>query len=291
MSTLGELLRSAREKRGFSVEDVAARTKIRSNYIEKLENNSLEELPQEVFVKGFLRNLSRLYGLDADEVLVLFQELLKPVVEEGQTVPSNPEDPNPKPKPEPRQKKKMKPKPMPLNRQHGSVKQDQMKTPRRALAAVLLLLVLAAAVYFGAAWLGAGEEAPEEFIPMEQDAENEIPEPVLEPELVVEEESAVDVFKEFEYKYITPVFIEDGLDIMLQISEEVDSQCWISVSVDEGEEYSTTLKAGDVARFFGKELVQLTLGDAGVVSIFQDGVDTGFKGESGQVLYKDFLKE
>lgn len=287
MSTLGELLRSAREKRGFSVEDVAARTKIRSNYIEKLENNSLEELPQEVFIKGFLRNLSRLYGLNADEVLVLFQELLKPVVEEGQTVSSNQEDP----KPEPKQKKKMKPKPMPLKRQHGSVKQDQMKAPRRALAAVLLLLVLAAAVYFGATWLGAGEETPEEFIPMEQDAETDIPEPVLEPEPVVEEESSVDVFKEFEYKYITPVFIEDGLDIMLQISKEVDSQCWISVSVDEGEEYSTTLKAGDVARFFGKELVQLTLGDAGVVSIFQDGVDTGFKGESGQVLYKDFLKE
>lgn len=289
MSTLGELLRSAREKRGFSVEDVAARTKIRNNYIEKLENNSLEELPQEVFIKGFLRNLSRLYGLDADEVLALFQELLMPVAEEGQTVPSNPEDP--KPKPESRQKKKMKSMPIPIKRQHGSIKQDQMKAPRRALAAVMFLLVLAAAVYFGATWLGAGEEAPEDFIPMEQDAETEIPEPVLEPEPVVEEESSVDVFKEFEYKYITPVFIEGGLDIMLQISKEVDSQCWISVSVDEGEEYSTTLKAGDVVRFFGKELVRLTLGDAGVVSIFQDGVDTGFKGESGQVLYKDFLKE
>ncbi len=286
MSTLGELLRSARENRGLSVEDVATRTKIRNSYIENLEDNSLEGLPQEVFIKGFLRNLARLYGLEADEVLALFQELLNPVEEEGQAVSMNQEEPKPKPK----QKKKTKAKPLPSNRSHGSVKADQMNTPRRALAAIMLLIVLAAAVYFGATWLGAGEEAPEEFIPMEQ-AENEIPEPVLEPEPVVEDESPTDVYQEYEYKYISPVYIEDGLDIMLQISKEADSQCWISVSVDGVEEYSTTLKAGDVVRFFGNELVQLTLGDSGVVSILQDGVDTGFKGEPGQVLYKDFLKE
>lgn len=291
MSTLGELLRSARESKGFSIEDVAGRTKIRSSYIERLEENSTEGLPQPVFIKGFLRNLARLYGLEAEEVLARFDDLLNPVDEEGNAVPRAKEEDKSASAPVKKSKKTVKNVAPPIKKPQGSVKANQINRPRRALAAVFMLMVLAAAVYFGATWLGAEEEPAEEFIPMEEPAE--VTEPLVEPQPETEPvaEPAVDIYQEYEYKYISPTFIEGGLDIMLKIAEEADSQCWISVSVDGAEEYSATLKAGDVVRFFGNEWVQLTLGDAGVVSIFKDGEDTGFQGEPGQVVYKDFLKE
>lgn len=294
MSELGELLRSARESNGLNIKDVAEQTKIRNFYIEQLEENTLEGLPQPIFVKGFLRNLARLYDIDAQEVLAQYAGLLNPTEVENQNTPEDIEIEKPEPphkelreavKVPVAQKRKSKP---------PSVKVSQHNTPKRVLAAVVLLMVLAIAVYAGATLMDDSEDDVGEFIPIEPvnvEPISEIPVEVEESEPLEVDESSGDIYQEYDYRYISSEYTDSGLDIMVKVAETTGSKCWVSANVDGENEYAGTLESGEIVRLFGNKSIQLTLGDAGAVSIYKDGVDTGFEGEQGQVVYKDYLEE
>lgn len=67
--SVGELLRSRREALGMSLKEIAATTKIQQSNLRALEENRFQELPAEVFTRGFLRSFSRELGLDEDAVI------------------------------------------------------------------------------------------------------------------------------------------------------------------------------------------------------------------------------
>ena len=60
---LGAKLREAREKRGFSIGEVAERLKLPARQIEGLESGNYENMPELVFVRGFLRTYGRFLDL------------------------------------------------------------------------------------------------------------------------------------------------------------------------------------------------------------------------------------
>ncbi|MCF8068319.1 MAG: DUF4115 domain-containing protein [Desulfobacterales bacterium] len=66
--SFGNYLKSAREERGLSLEVVSGYTKISPAILLSLENEEIDKLPSEVFIKGFLRIYSEL--LKVDNVLV-----------------------------------------------------------------------------------------------------------------------------------------------------------------------------------------------------------------------------
>ena len=68
-TTLGQKLRSERESRRVSLDDVAAATKIRLTYLTALEENELAELPGAVFGKGYVRAYAGYLGVDPDALL------------------------------------------------------------------------------------------------------------------------------------------------------------------------------------------------------------------------------
>lgn len=61
---LGEELQQARERRGASIADAQAETKIRSRYLEALEQGRFDILPGDVYTKGFLKAYAEYLGLD-----------------------------------------------------------------------------------------------------------------------------------------------------------------------------------------------------------------------------------
>ncbi|WP_274651484.1 helix-turn-helix domain-containing protein [Paenibacillus humicola] len=86
MSDLGALLRNAREQRGLTLEDVQEQTKIRKRYLEAIEEGNYSVLPGSFYVRAFVKNYSETVGLDADEVLRLYQKEIplpapEPIVE------------------------------------------------------------------------------------------------------------------------------------------------------------------------------------------------------------------
>jgi len=66
---IGETLRSAREHRGLTIEQVAQDTRISARFLEALENERFEELPAQVYVRGFLRSYANYLKVDAQPLL------------------------------------------------------------------------------------------------------------------------------------------------------------------------------------------------------------------------------
>jgi transcriptional regulator with XRE-family HTH domain len=78
MTNLGDMLREAREARGLSWEEVERATHIRLKYLEALENNRFQELPGDVYTRGFLRNYSIFLELPYADVIAAYEATLNP---------------------------------------------------------------------------------------------------------------------------------------------------------------------------------------------------------------------
>ena len=75
--TVGEYLKREREIRQISIQDVAEGTKISLASLRLIEENRFDELPAEVFVRGFVRNYAKYIGIDPEEVIKLLEEDFK----------------------------------------------------------------------------------------------------------------------------------------------------------------------------------------------------------------------
>ena len=64
MFELGSTLREARVRRGIELAQVAAKTRIRTRYLQALEDERFELLPGSAYAKGFLRAYADYLGLD-----------------------------------------------------------------------------------------------------------------------------------------------------------------------------------------------------------------------------------
>lgn len=77
MTTIGEILKSARERKKLTVSQVEAATKIRAKFINAIEDNSFHSLPPGTFVKGFIRNYASFLGLSEEETLAFYRRQAK----------------------------------------------------------------------------------------------------------------------------------------------------------------------------------------------------------------------
>ena len=68
MNALSEKLRTARKSRGFSLEDIAALTRIQRRFLEAIEEGRFSVMPR-VYLRAFLRSYAKAVGLDDDETL------------------------------------------------------------------------------------------------------------------------------------------------------------------------------------------------------------------------------
>jgi cytoskeletal protein RodZ len=67
--TIGEKLKEARHKKGLSLKEIQAELKIRTAYLEAMENDRFEDIPGETYRRAFLRTYASYLGLDADEIV------------------------------------------------------------------------------------------------------------------------------------------------------------------------------------------------------------------------------
>src|SRR5438477_12689561 len=68
-STAGAQLRAAREALGLSQEIVAQQLKLAPRQVRALEEDDYAKLPGRTFVRGFVRNYARAFGLDAEDLV------------------------------------------------------------------------------------------------------------------------------------------------------------------------------------------------------------------------------
>lgn len=66
--TVGEQLKAARERLGFSLADLAARTRVPMRHLESIEKSDFAALPGSTYTLGFARSYARAVELDAIKV-------------------------------------------------------------------------------------------------------------------------------------------------------------------------------------------------------------------------------
>lgn len=73
--TFGPRLRRERERRGISLETLAAVTKVSADLWQGLERNDFARWPSGIFARAFIRDYAKAIGMDADEVVDEFCRL------------------------------------------------------------------------------------------------------------------------------------------------------------------------------------------------------------------------
>jgi cytoskeletal protein RodZ len=81
----GRYLLRERELRGLTPDDVARVTKLAPAVIDSIESGDPERMPPRGYLVGYLRSYSAAVGLDADDVVLRFQEAAG--VDEPETAP------------------------------------------------------------------------------------------------------------------------------------------------------------------------------------------------------------
>lgn len=260
MQTVGEILRSEREKRGMTVKDIEAATHIRALYISAIEDGHYHVLPGEVYLKGFIRNYANLLGLDSVALLTLYKEGLQP--------------PAPAPEPglsrEAPQNKAMQdsqeenePAITPAERRKEARRQQN----RASLPARWLTFVVVVAVLAGAGWWYTSTTNN----PTTPSPQMNQPTTPSQPSLPQQLAPAAPVQPAVKTKPIVVV-------------TKITGECWATVVVDGKEVFEGFFSSGQSRTWEGDTSIVFSLGNAGAVEFTHNGRNVGKIGGMGEVV-------
>jgi len=269
MTTLGETLRAARQAKGASLEDVEALTKIRVRYVEALEEERFDELPNPVYVRGFLRNYALYLGLDPQEVLALYQPAPAAVPEEPQFLAE------------------------PL------VASPWLQPARLGAALILLVGFLA----FGL-WWSRGENRSPSLAPFRERLSSVLtlrrssPVPVA---AATGTASAVPIAAatlptatEAARPTDTPVRLPTPTatatpSLGVEVSVVVSDTSWVEVVSDGDHVFAKLMNPGETGRWAAKNQLAIIIGNAGGVVVAVNGKRIGVLGAAGEVASREWV--
>jgi len=264
---VGELLRSAREARGITLEEVTRTTKISRNYLTAIEEGRFEKLPNPAYIKGFLRLYAHFLGLSADEVVARYEATLPPPAES------------------PKEEAAHHP-PMEVVERvrfggHG----------RWAVPALLLCLVILAAIF-----LTEGQDRMERPAPPAQPAPQSPPAPAVVPP----PKPVQPPLSSARLPVGAPVQGAPGTEavqpsapsargVMLRLRFNRDSS--LGITIDDSITQHYDLKAGDIIEWKGDRQFSLDLGDGGAVEAEFNGRPLKPLGEPGRPVHVELKGE
>jgi len=286
---LGDWLRQRREELGISLEQAETDTRIRIRYLEALESESFDALPDPVVGRGFLRNYAVYLGLDPKEASNRFSEKVAPPQPESVSVEgATPFTAEPF-------------RPVPLHKIAG-------RRPRwlwfvgLGLVLVIALSLLAWWAYPSfSQWLAQrNSNTPTRAIATSpQTPEVDLATATRTPTAtgtakVVETTEATEVPLTLEVTRRAtltpspspspPVYTGIFLELVLTDTS------WIQVTVDDVRQFQGELESDTYRSWYGEERIELRIGSAGVVLVTVNGQSLGTLGAVGEVVDRVFEK-
>jgi len=73
MLTVGLILKKAREQSHKTIEDISSATRIKSQYLLKIENNEFEGFVSSTAVRGFIRSYANVLNLEAEKLVAIYR--------------------------------------------------------------------------------------------------------------------------------------------------------------------------------------------------------------------------
>lgn len=255
MAGEGQMLRTARENKEWSLTDTEEITKIRVRYIQALEEENYGILPGSTYAKGYLRTYAKQLGLNSDEIVGLYSASMMPDSLSAQPVLKTLQIPE---------------KPRPL------------WVRPSIIGGMVILLVLVFVV--------RGLFSTEHKI---ADTPYTSPPLISAPKTDVPDTSATPNKPETSQSTPPNVIAStgDGLTAQLVFTQP----CWIEIKVDDQAPFQGTFAAGTSKEIKGTEKIELvSIGNAGGLTVTLNGRDLPVLGKAGEVrrnvvLTKDSL--
>ncbi len=259
---VGNYLQQQRLAHSLTLENVAERTFISHTVLRALEEGNTDELPEKIYVQGFIRRYADLLGIDG-------AELAKTLSEIPDTLPPN-------------------------SKKHLSLQKEQLSnnnstqtltpppttplyTSRSAgqksggMSKFLpFLLIVLAALSGLAGYLYMRRPVPETVVEVE-------PSPLIEPSPVIASPSPLPS------PTLSPSPSPLKKDSPLTLSVQITERAWVRVTADGKTVYEGILLPGDQQKWTGKEEIRLLAGNAGGVKISLNEEPFEQLGQSGEV--------
>jgi len=243
MDDFGGKLRQARERRGISLRQIAASTKIAPAALEALERNDISKLPGGIFSRAFVRSYAVEVGLDPDETvrefLVRFNEKEPPTAESiAAHVPE------------------------------AEIEFENRQRAAARLVKIALVAIPVTALLGYVTWKGrAGETPPQQTAPVTTAA---IPQPAP---------SAADTAAP-SAQTPPPETLGAG---RLVLDLHPSSNCWVSLTIDGKKLFARVMTAGERASHPVEREAVIEVGDAGAFAFAVNGREGKPLGDKGQV--------
>lgn len=87
MDSPGKYLKKEREFRNLTIAEVSKSTRIKENILRAIEEDRFDLCPPSFYVKGFLTSYARYLGIDPNEIILNYKELIKPPASAQRPVP------------------------------------------------------------------------------------------------------------------------------------------------------------------------------------------------------------
>ncbi len=250
-TSLGETLRDRRQECGWSLEEVAQRTRIRRDYLEALEEGNYDLLPADVHTRGFLRTYALALGIPDQEVLAMYQR------ERGQ-----PEIVSIAPVSHP-------------PRRHSCL----MPSLGFFAIASVLILGIGSVIYFGLMFPNTIVPTPTSAPPTPTDIL-----PTRQPTAYLVVGTPAPTATVAPNQTPSPA---KGLEAVFKVTAD----CWMRVTADGVQVFEGTLGAGTTRTFTANRELSVRMGNAGGVQVILNGQDLGVQGQVGQIANKTWTAQ
>jgi len=278
----GRKLREARERRGISLRQIAAATKISMGVLEALERNDISRLPGGIFSRAFVRSYATEVGLDPEATIQEFiAQFPDDTVTAGHTPSERVED-------------------------HEAVESDRRMASTFLRLVAISVPIAAVVLYFGSAGrrMVQNAETPAAANTTEPPPPSSPPPPVEPtPSSAPAEPTRAAVAPPSGAVVPPPAStsappsaepVRDRLTVRLVVK----SPCWVSATVDGQKRIDRLLQAGERQTIDITREMVLTAGDAGAIALTLNGADAKPLGKAGEIVtrrfnltnYKDYLQ-
>ena len=311
---LGDTLREAREKQGLTYKDIEKGTSIRALYIEYIEKGEYDELPGDVYTKGFIRSYANFLKLDANALVQAFTaERHKGAAPAAQEKPAAPKADPAKPQVKKPSAPSVQPAAKPVEKTEKAAKAEtiekaekpaeqpaapkQEAAPRKAPVQPKATAVKQQSKKAPASKPAAPRFTAQDFNEPKRSNGKLIA--IVAVVLVVlacavyalsgSDDSAKKPAAQQQTQQTEAPAPKtyDGVEVTATFTAD----CWLEVKADGKTVYEGTLKKGDSQTWKGTDKVTVRVGDAGAVSFSVNGKDLGTAGKTGQVANKTFTKD
>jgi len=275
---VGELLKKAREESGRDLKGISTILKIRYDYLRAIEEENFKQLPEEVYIKGYIREYAEFLHIDPETALRAYVQLTSPPEHNDDNTTTTTGVP-----------------PAHVPSGHKKLKATYFLIPFILVIFGLLLYAVLHSPEEESATHQASIETPAAMPPLVIEPSEEIPQAPVEtnkevPSPLPETGQGlitphVDPMKK------TPPDSERGQKPVAKtvttphrLKVVTTDTVWILISADNAEPQEMTLYPGETVTFQAQEGFSLKLGNAGGAKVVFNGKDMGKLGEKGQVI-------